>query len=468
MKKSFWMLFLLAVVWVIWVMLFLWKPNERIQGSTSDLTPEIWEISKNEAFLGLLTNEFWTESYVNRLTNDWESGDNIKSVEILNFLAWSFEAAKLVEEIKADTWEDFGFDAQEWYSWIWNQPENISADYANFKADLYKNIDPRFDKYFRDRWDTAQIRLDEIRWGWVVQDGIPPLRQPEMILGADADYLDDDDVVFGIEVEGDVRAYPKRILAWHEMFVDTVGWIPVAWVYCTLCWTVILYETEIDGKNYEIGTSWFLYRSNKLMYDRETQSLWNTIKGEPVLGPLVGQWIALKHRSVVTTTWWEWKKRHPETQVLSLNTGHNRDYGEGIAYNEYFATDTLMFHTPFNDTRLKNKQEVLALRFPAHPSEQLAIDTDFLLENPIYYDKVWEQEFVVVTDVTWGNRVYEWGVQFESYDRETTLIDANGEEWILTENQLTSASGERLGSLPYHRSFWFGWHATYPESRLIK
>jgi hypothetical protein len=99
-----------------------------------------------------------------------------------------------------------------------------------------------------------------------------------MISASEATYLDDDDVVFGIEVNGDVRAYPKRILAWHEMFVDTVGGIPVAGVYCTLCGTVILYETKVDGTNHEIGTSGFLYRSNKLMYDRATQSLWSTIK----------------------------------------------------------------------------------------------------------------------------------------------------------------------------------------------
>lgn len=136
------------------------------------------------------------------------------------------------------------------------------------------------------------------------------------------------------------------------------------------------------------------------MYDRATQSLWSTIKGEPVIGPLVGEGIRLKHRSVVTTTWGEWKKRHPNTQVLSLETGHSRNYGEGVAYNEYFSTDQLMFHTPFNDTRLQNKQEVLALRFPAHPNQQLAIDIDFLAENTIYYDNIGEQKFVVITDTS--------------------------------------------------------------------
>ena len=139
--------------------------------------------------------------------------------------------------------------------------------YADFKAALYGLIDPKFRGYFSSQ-RTSMIRLDEVRWGGVVQDGIPPLRGPEMISAKEATYLDDDNVIFGLEVEGDVRAYPKRILAWHEMFVDTVGGVPVAGVYCTLCGTMILYETMHDGVAHELGTSGFLYRSNKLMYDQ--------------------------------------------------------------------------------------------------------------------------------------------------------------------------------------------------------
>ena len=82
------------------------------------------------------------------------------------------------------------------------------------------------------------------------------------------------------------------------------------------------------------------------MYDQATQSLWSTLLGEPVIGPLVGQCIELKWRSVVTTTWGEWRRRHPDTKVLSLDTGFDRDYGEGVAYQEYFATDQLMFKSP--------------------------------------------------------------------------------------------------------------------------
>ena len=374
--------------------------------------------------------------------------------------------AKLLEK---KTGQTFGNNAHEWYTWMWNQDENISSGYADFKAKLYKNIDSKFEKYFAQRQTLARIRLDEIRWGGVVQDGIPPLRSPKMIPAKKADYLEDDNVVFGIEINGDARAYPKRILAWHEMFVDTIGGIEIAGVYCTLCGTVIPYKTRVGDKNYQLGTSGFLYRSNKLMYDKKTQSLWNTIMGTPVVGPLVDKGITLERLSVVTTTWNEWRRRHPDTTVLSLNTGHNRDYGEGVAYDDYFSNDRLMFHTPFNDTRLKNKQEVLALQFPSAPKDQLAIDTDFLQKNPLFTEQIGRQKILVLTDHSGANRVYDpEDINFKQYDGDSTVTDDLGREWRLQEESLSLKNKRHLKRLPYHRAFWFGWHATYPETRLIK
>ena len=402
---------------------------------------------------------------------DWSAGYIPILLELIPYSA-SYETEELaLALLKEKTGQNFERDVNAWYEWWWNQPAEQTADYADFKAQLYRLIDPRFEAYFKGRQDTAQIRLDEVRWGGVVQDGIPPLRGPDMISASDgrAQYLQDDNIVFGIEINGDARAYPKRILAWHEMFVDTVGGVDIAGVYCTLCGTVIPYKTQFEGTNHALGTSGFLYRSNKLMYDQATQSLWNTIKGEPVLGPLVGKGIKLEHLSVVTTTWGEWLRRHPDTQVLSLDTGHRRDYGEGVAYNEYFATDRLMFNTPFNDTRLKNKQEILALRFAGAPNQQLAIDTGFLKSNPVYKDRVGPQTLIVLTDKSGANRVYDPGrVDIVSYDGDSTATDATGRKWHLTEAALTAENGDQLGRLPYHRAFWFGWKATFPDTRLVK
>ncbi|ORU90920.1 MAG: hypothetical protein A6F71_08230 [Cycloclasticus sp. symbiont of Poecilosclerida sp. M] len=128
-----------------------------------------------------------------------------------------------------------------------------------------------------------------------------------------------------------------------------------------------------------------------------------------------------------------------------------------------------MFNTPFNDIRLKNKQEVLALRFAGAPKNQLAIDTQFLIENPLYTNKVGQQKLIVLTDNTGANRVYDpEEVLLIHYDQDTTLTDNKGNRWLLTEGALTAADGKQLKRLPYHRAFWFGWYATYPNTRLIK
>ena len=402
------------------------------------------------------------------LDENWSDGYYAPLIEITAFTSSTVARNAIFDFLEQRTGEAHGRDSHAWFQWLWNRPEIVTADYDQFKALIYRNIDPRFERYFAGRLETAQIRLDEIRWGGVLQDGIPPLRDPEMLSADEATYLDDSNVVFGLEINGDARAYPKRILAWHEMFVDTIGGVEIAGVYCTLCGTVIPYRTTVDGTNHVLGTSGFLYRSNKLMYDLETQSLWSTMRGEPVVGPLVGQGIRMDYEPIVTTTWGEWRRRHPDTQVLSLNTGHSRNYGEGVAYRSYFATDELMFNTPFNNDQLDNKQEVLGLRLPGAPDDQLAIDTAFLETMPIYTDRIGFQDVVIFTDSSGGNRVYDpQGITFASYDGDRAIVDADGAEWMLSEDALTADDGRSLPRLPAHRAFWFGWYAAFPETRLV-
>ena len=404
------------------------------------------------------------------IEQNWKESFEIYAVETLYFMNDSKSFADLFLVLQEKTNKSYGFDFNAWFEYIWSKDHTYNDDYFSFKAAIHAAKDRRFVTYFFDREKQIDIRLDEVRWGGVVQDGIPPLRNPKMITANKATYLDDDNIVFGISINGDTRAYPKRILAWHEMFTDVVGDVPVTGVYCTLCGTVILYKSEKDGVNYQLGTSGFLYRSNKLMYDQKTQSLWNTLWGKPVIGPLVGKGIELEYLSVVTTTWGEWKTLHPETTVLSLNTGHRRDYGEGIAYKDYFATDKLMFSIPEKDKRLKNKQEILAIRLPSETNENLAISSKFLRKNPVYKGKIMQKSFTVFTDKSGGHRVYfTEDVSFTSYDGRQTVTDSTGASWLLFEGYLEAVSDKkRLELLPTHNAFWFGYKAAFPDVQLIK
>jgi len=371
---------------------------------------------------------------------------------------------KLLSLLERKTKQDFKFDLDKWYQWSWSQDIETPDFYAEYKGWAYSWVDKRFIKYFENN-PNKKIRLDEIRWGGVKQDGIPPLRGPKMLAAKKASYLDDSNVVFGISINGDARAYPKRILAWHEMFVDKIGGVDVTGAYCTLCGSMIAYDSTSKKGKHNLGTSGFLYRSNKLMYDKETNSLWNTILGEPVIGPLVGKGVKLELLSIVTTTWGEWKKRHPETTVLSLDTGHKRDYSEGAAYRDYFSTDDLMFTVPVIDKRLKNKDEILAIRFADKSKAKIAISKKFLDKNQLYpYENL-----IILTDVTGANRVYEINsdVKFVNWDKKDTLLDSNKVKWKVSEDKLESSSGEVLKRFPAHRAFWFGWYAANPDTKLI-
>ena len=437
--------------------------------AAAPLRAEVTDRGVGRAFLTLIAGEEGDMvDAMDLIESTWEPSYLSMALEVTRLIRNPAVSATLLRLIETKAGGEHGYDLGAWQRAMWNAPEARHPRYAAFKGALYGFLDPRFSAYF-DEVGEPLIRLDEIVWGGVRQDGIPPLRNPAMLAADDIGYLEDDHIVFGISVNGDARAYPKRILGWHEMFVDVVGGVPVAGVYCTLCGTVILYHTEFDGMNHVLGTSGFLYRSNKLMYDQATQSLWSTMRGTPVVGPLVGKGIVLDRGSVVTTTWGEWRRRHPGTKVLTLDTGHSRDYSEGAAYREYFATDDLMFQIPVLDTRLKNKDEVFTVLLGAHPDRPLAISADFLAANPVHHDAIEDTALVVLTDPTGANRAYaSEDVTFTGYDGDQSAEDSSGAIWTMDEHALAAADGRVLHRIPAQRAFWFGWFSAFPHTRLVQ
>ena len=152
------------------------------------------------------------------------------ALDTLYVLKDSKVSAQLGNILSKKTSQNFGADTFAWWQWVWSQPENLHPEYGDFKSRLYGLLHFPFKNYFGGE-RKSEIRLDEVVWDGVRQDDIPPLRRPKMIKAHEADYLKDANVVFGITIDDDVRAYPKRILAWHEMFVDEVGGKSVAGVY---------------------------------------------------------------------------------------------------------------------------------------------------------------------------------------------------------------------------------------------
>lgn len=373
--------------------------------------------------------------------------------------------ARLTRFLQQQTGRRFGDDLWAWREWIWSRPYEPHPEYFAFKGALYEQIDPRMAEFFKPGTRSV-VRLDEVDWGGVKVNGIPPLSHPEAIPAEQARYLDDGNVVFGLVVNGEARAYPKRILAWHELARDRVGGVELAIVYCTLCGTVIPYESEVGGVARTFGTSGLLYRSNKLMFDRESMSLWSTLEGRPVIGALAGEDLQLRAHPVVTTTWGEWRAAHPRTTVLSLDTGAKRDYSEGAAYRDYFSTDALMFRVSKVDKRLKNKAEVLVMRLRGEDgvTRPVAIAAEFLKKNPLYIFESGRRRFVILTTPKGANRVYEAGAaRFTRWNGRDSVEDETGRTMRVDEDAL----GEHR-RIPAQRAFWFAWYAQFPETTLIK
>lgn len=381
--------------------------------------------------------------------------------------------SRLLAFLEKQTGKRFDPYLRGWREWMWTLPYEPHPDYARFKGIVYGAIDRRMQRFFPPD-ARSLIRLDEIDWGGVTVNGIPPLYYPNVLPAAEARYLRDSHLVFGVVVNGEARAYPKRILAWHEMAVDRLGGIELTVVYCTLCGTVIPYDSVVSGKRLRFGTSGLLYRSNKLMFDEETMSLWNTIDGSPVVGPLAGSGLQLTSHPAVTTTWGEWRAQHPDTTVLSLETGHRRDYSEGAAYRDYFSHDRLYFQVAGTDRRLRNKEEVLVMRVrPAAggAAQPVAVVASFLKRSPFFHFEVAGRRLLAVTSKQGANRVYaldQHQVAFPSSASSDRPVDAAGRAWTQTENALTLHDGSiALPRVTAHRAFWFGWYAQYPQTLLI-
>ena len=219
---------------------------------------------------------------------------------------------------------------------------------------------------------NPKIPLEEIIDGGVPKDGIPALFYPKFITPNKAKYLSDTDQVLGF-VKGDVaKAYPIRILNFHEVVNDKVGQEQIVISFCPLCGSGVAFSRQTKNTISEFGVSGLLYNSDALLYDKATESLWSQLMGQAVAGKRSGEklhQIPLEH-----STWGEWKKRYPQTLVMSNKTGHDRDYGNEV-YTSYLKSDQLMFPVDNSNLILPNKERVIGIsegdQFKAYPFSRL-------------------------------------------------------------------------------------------------
>ncbi len=370
------------------------------------------------------------------------------------------------QEIDASLRQITGEEKSGWVEWmLWQEgrPDIEPFDgFAEVHALAHSLIDPHF-QLFLGYDKKHEIRIEEIVWGGISKDGIPALTKPKLLDADKAAYLNDEDLVFGIAINGDARAYPLRILDWHEMLNDTIGGVDLSLAYCTLCGSGILFETKIDDFDEPLifGSSGFLYRSNKLMYDTATNSLWNQFTGRPVVGQLTGSGIELKTRPVVITSWGDWRRDNPDTKVADIETGYPRNYAPGAAYAPYFDSPDLMFPTIVDESELKQKDYVFALR---SAGTEKAWPLQLFEGGAVINDRAGAVELVLVGDAaTRTVRAYRSdGIAFEK-GASLTELTADGASWQVTEAELVAADGRTLTRLPGHIAYWFAWNGYFGD-----
>lgn len=195
------------------------------------------------------------------------------------------------------------------------------------------------DNWTREGWSTDfsrhTIDYTEIMSGGPPKDGIPSIDDPRFVTVPQVDNLEDVEPVMGLEINGDARAYPLRILMWHEIVNDTVGGTPVAVTYCPLCNAALVFDRRIDGSADTFGTTGKLRNSDLVMYDRRTESWWQQFTGEAIAGEKTGTKLALVPSRL--ESWKNFRMRHPDGKVLVPNNDRMRNYGA----NPYQGYDTL-------------------------------------------------------------------------------------------------------------------------------
>jgi hypothetical protein len=277
----------------------------------------------------------------------------------------------------------------------------------------------------------ALVPTDAIAAGGPPRDGIPAIDRPRFVDAARSG-LQANDRVLGLRLGGEARAYPVRILNWHEIVNDRVAGRAVAVTYCPLCGTGIAFDARVAGGDARFGVSGLLYNGDVLLYDRGTQSLWSQIMGRAISGrlkgtPLIG--LPLAH-----TSWADWRRREPPTRVLSTDTGFVRDYARD-PYEGYEAVPQLMFDVQHRDERVYMKEWVLGVvvdgQAKAYPFERLArrLGREGTLPDRVA-----------------GSAVT---IRYDAGHRTAEAFDADGRP------------------LPAVMAHWFAWVAFHPRTELL-
>ncbi len=320
-------------------------------------------------------------------------------------------------------------------------------------------------------------------------DSIPALTDPATV-SADSSTLSPDDIVIGVVQNGEARAYPLRIMWWHEIVNDVLGGVAMAITYCPLTGSSLIYDPMLEGQRVIFGTSGLLFDNNLVMYDRASLSLWSQMMGRGICGPYISHEPALY--PVVETTWAAWKRMHPDTTVVSFNTGYRRDYTR-YPYGDYDSVNStrLLYPHSFIDSRLAPKALVHGIVHGDTARAYRLDDPTASQSRLAFNDKIKSRPLLVVVDrdrrlavsfdrkVRFLNKRGKWKKKKFTFD----VVESGKFPFLLKDRQTGSTwnlqgvpvDGQLVdkvegGGLPRvadaYSSFWFAWASFHRGSGI--
>jgi hypothetical protein len=285
----------------------------------------------------------------------------------------------------------------------------------------------------KNGFDLSDSLIDaaSIRSGGPPRDGIPAIDEPNFLAAENAGFLEPNDRVIGVHRNGISKAYPIRILDWHEVVNDDFAGAATLVTYCPLCRTGMVFDVDNDEVEFTFGVSGLLYNSDVLLYDRQTGSLWSQIMSKAVTGPMKS--VTLDLLPSRHTTWADWRELHPDTLVLSTETGYGLKY-DASPYRSYERSNRLMFDVEERNRAYKNKHLVLGVsigdQHRAYPFDELRARG-----ARQFKDRFAGREVTVV----WSEAA-----------NSAHLLDETGAE------------------LPTVLAYWFAWYAFHPDTEIFR